>query len=410
MDRYRTFLIEIHHIPPNQVPYYLLWVTQCYRYSGKNPNDPICDEEVEAYLSHISTKKADWQVAQARTAIGLYRYVAFPVSSVEISTGQDNRREWADAERKMRDCLRVKHRAYATEKSYLTWVRAFREFLTFKPVAEINTDDVTRFLTFLAVTKKVSASTQNLALNALLFFFRNVLETDLGDIRSAVRAKRRQNLPVVLSRPEISRLIDRMEGTPQLMARLIYGCGLRHKECLRLRVKDIDMDRSCLTVRFGKGNKDRNTVLPETIQPDLRAHLEKVRELYEEDLATGIDGVFLPGALDRKYPNAGKEWPWQWMFPSRKLSVDPRNRAVRRHHVHKNTLPRAVKKGAAEAGIHKRVTVHALRHSFATHLLEAGYDLRTIQELLGHSSVETTMIYTHVAAKNRLGVKSPLDR
>jgi integron integrase len=257
--------------------------------------------------------------------------------------------------------------------------------------------------------KKVSASTQNLALNALLFFFRNVLETDLGDIRSAVRAKRRQNLPVVLSRPEISRLIDRMEGTPQLMARLIYGCGLRHNECLRLRVKDIDMDRNCLTVRFGKGNKDRTTVLPESLTPDLVSHLNSLRAFYAEDTATGIDGVYLPGALERKYPNAGREWPWQWVFPSRKLSVDPRSRSVRRHHVHKNTLPRAVKKGAAQAGIHKRVTVHALRHSFATHLLEAGYDLRTIQELLGHSSVEPTMIYTHVAAKNRLGVKSPLD-
>ena len=212
-----------------------------------------------------------------------------------------------------------------------------------------------------------------------------------------------------MTKQEVFKLFDNLDGTNLLMAQICYGCGLRLRECIKLRVKDIDFEQCCLTVRSGKGDKDRQTVFPESLKNDFRRHLEKVRELYEKDRTDDIDGVCLPNALERKYINAGKEWIWQWVFPSKSLSVDPRTKKIRRHHIHPNTLQKQIKKAALNAGLTKRITVHTLRHSFATHLLEKGYGIRTIQELLGHSSVQTTMIYTHVASKNKLGVKSPLD-
>ena len=212
-----------------------------------------------------------------------------------------------------------------------------------------------------------------------------------------------------MTKQEVFQLFDHINGTNLLMAQICYGCGLRLRECIKLRVKDIDFEQCCLTVRSGKGDKDRQTVFPESLKNDFRRHLEKVRELYEKDRTDDIDGVCLPNALERKYINAGKEWIWQWVFPSKSLSVDPRTKKIRRHHIHPNTLQKQIKKAALNAGLTKRITVHTLRHSFATHLLEKGYGIRTIQELLGHSSVQTTMIYTHVASKNKLGVKSPLD-
>ncbi|MBI5746322.1 MAG: integron integrase, partial [Nitrospirae bacterium] len=222
-------------------------------------------------------------------------------------------------------------------------------------------------------------------------------------------ARQRRRLPVVLSIKEITSIFEYMAGTQQLMAMLIYGCGLRLQECLSLRIKDIDLEQNIVIVRSGKGDKDRRTMLPESLKDNLIHHLSEVRAMYDEDRAKDLNGVYLPNALERKYPNAGKEWAWFWLFPSKSLSVDPRSHTVRRHHMHPASLQKAFKTAAGKAGIAKQASVHTLRHSFATHLLEKGYDIRTIQELLGHSNLQTTMIYTHVATKNILGVRSPLD-
>jgi len=264
-------------------------------------------------------------------------------------------------------------------------------------------------MTHLAVEEKIAASTQNQASSAILFLFRHVLDKDIENIGEAIRAKKKRRLPVVLTRWEMDRLFDHMQGLNLLMARAIYGCGLRLAECVKLRVKDVDFERNAVTIRCGKGDKDRETVLPTSIRATLQDHLEKVRRIYDEDRQRNANGVMLPGALEKKYPNAGKEWSWYWVFPSIKESYDPRSRILRRHHVYPGNLQRAIKSAGQKAEIPKRITVHTLRHSFATHLLESGYDIRTIQDLLGHSDLRTTMIYTHVISKNRHGVVSPLD-
>ena len=264
-------------------------------------------------------------------------------------------------------------------------------------------------MTYLAVEKKIAASTQNQAFNAILFLFRHTLNKDISDIADALRAKRNRRLPVVLTRAEIDRLFDHMDGVNRLMARLIYGCGLRLQECLQLRIKDIDLEREAVTVRSGKADKDRETVMPVILKDDLKAQIKQSRTVFEQDRDRNAEGVMMPSALERKYPKASKEWAWFWIFPSYKESIDPKTGVVRRHHVHHSNLQRAIKTAGHQAEIHKRITVHTLRHSFATHMLENGYDIRTIQDLLGHTDLRTTMIYTHVVRKNRLGVVSPLD-
>ncbi|MFT3871009.1 MAG: integron integrase [Nibricoccus sp.] len=310
---------------------------------------------------------------------------------------------------RLQRAVRVSHYSIRTERSYLELVRRF--LLYTGPVSEKALGDVQvkRFLEHLALERLVAASTQNQAFSAILFFFKRVLGRDLGDMSGTLRAKRGRQLPVVLAKEEVGRLLAMSEGTTGLMLRLIYGTGLRLMECIRLRVKEIDFKRRMLLVRAGKGNKDRMVMLPEALAEILQQHFERLRILWEQDRAANVAGVWLPGALESKYPNAGKEFGWQWVFPARDLSVDPRSGLIRRHHVHDNTLHKAVKIAAQRAGIVAAVSVHTLRHSFATHLLEAGTDIRTVQELLGHSHVETTQIYTHVMQKPGLGVKSPLD-
>lgn len=241
------------------------------------------------------------------------------------------------------------------------------------------------------------------------FFYRHVLEKEVGSIASVVRSKRERRLPTVLTQDEIKRLMEQLEGVVKLMAQVIYGGGLRVSECIRLRIQDIDFEKNTIMIRAAKGDKDRVTLLPEIVKDELRRHLKQSRMLYDKDRQDNIAGVHLPGALSRKYPKAPTEWGWFWVFPSPTLSLDPRTKTIRRHHRHQSVLQKGIRTAAAKAGIIKKVSVHTLRHSFATHLLEVGTDLRTIQQLLGHSSVQTTMIYTHVATKNRLGVKSPLD-
>ena len=273
----------------------------------------------------------------------------------------------------------------------------------------MRAEDARDFLSYLALNRRVSSSTQNQAFNALLFLFREILKIEMKGLESTIRAKRGQRLPVVLSVAEVQALLGQMSGTPLLMVRILYGAGLRLMELARLRVQDIDFDGGMIFVRGGKGDKDRSTLLPEAVRDDLRTHLEKVKKLHERDLAAGHGEVYLPEALARKYPNAGRKWGWQYVFPSERLSVDPRTGAVRRHHMSDKSIQNALRTAVKKAGIVKHASVHTLRHSFATHLLMNGVNIREVQDLLGHKHVETTMIYTHVMRDMTKGPKSPLD-
>ncbi len=306
--------------------------------------------------------------------------------------------------------IRQRNYSIRTEEAYRSWTERFLAFIGHRDPRTAGAPEVISFLETLAVRGNVAASTQNQALNALVFFYNQALDQPLGDLGAFIRAKRPQRLPVVLTRGEVLRLLEPMEGVYRLMASLLYGTGMRLMECLRLRVKDVDFAYRQIVVRDGKGQKDRVTPLPDTLSEPLRAHLEQVRALHEADLRQGNGEVFLPSALARKYPNAAREWGWQYVFPSGRLSVDPRSGAIRRHHLHENGLQKAVKQAATAARLTKPANCHALRHSFATHLLETGYDIRTVQELLGHSDVSTTMIYTHVLNRGGQGVVSPLDK
>lgn len=305
--------------------------------------------------------------------------------------------------------LRARHYAYRTEQTYLGWIQRFLAFHAQSAPADLSADHIKGFLEHLAVERNVSATTQNQALAAVLFLYQVVLEREAGTLTDVIRARRRRRLPTVLSREEVARLLAATTGTTGLMLRLMYGSGLRLMECLRLRVKDVDFDRRQIILRQGKGGKDRTVMLPDSLRPALQAQLERVRILWEEDRREERAGVWLPDALAIKYPRAGEEWGWQWVFPSSHLSRDPRSGLARRHHLHDNALPNAIRQAARVAHIAKPVTCHTLRHSFATHLLENGVDIRSVQDLLGHRSVETTQIYTHVMTSRASSVRSPLD-
>jgi len=310
----------------------------------------------------------------------------------------------------VRATLRRLHYSYRTEQTYLYWIRFFVRWSGRRHPRELGAAEVTGFLNFLATERSVAAATQNQALSALLFLYGQVLEMKLPWLEGLQRAKRPVRLPTVLTEGEVARLLAAMEGTTGLMAALIYGCGLRQRECLRLRVKDIEFVYRQLLVREGKGAKDRVTMLPEKLLDPLHRHLGRVQALHARDLKEGFGEAELPQALGRKYPRAGREWAWQFVFPSQNRSADPLTGVIRRHHLYPQTLSRAVRRGAQAAGIAKHVGCHTLRHSFATHLLQTGSDIRTVQELLGHSDVSTTMIYTHVMNRGARGVRSPLDR
>jgi integron integrase len=306
--------------------------------------------------------------------------------------------------------IRVKHYSIRTEALYVQWIKRFIYFHDKRHPRDMGAPEVEAFLTDLAVTGRVSASTQNQALSALLFLYREVLEVVLPWLDNVTRAKPSQRLPVVLTPAEVRAVLERMDGVYGLMGRLLYGTGMRLMECVRLRVKDVDFGRNEILIREGKGAKDRVTMLPAALVGPLQDHLARRRTLYEDDLAAGKAAVWLPDALEKKYPNAASEWGWQFVFCSGSHSTDPRSGAVRRHHIDEKLLQRAMKKAVTAARLAKPATPHTLRHSFATHLLESGQDIRTVQELLGHSDVSTTMIYTHVLNKGGRGVTSPLDR
>ena len=311
---------------------------------------------------------------------------------------------------RLREAIRARHYSRRTEQAYWYWIRYFIHYYGKRHPAEMGAEEVSRFLSWLATERNVAAATQNQALSALLFLYRQVLSAELPWLDRMVRAQRPVRVPVVLTEAEVRRLLEQLEGAARLMAGLLYGAGLRQIECLALRVKDIDFAYRQVLVRDGKGAKDRVTMLPEHLVQPLQAHLGRVRALHGRDLKAGFGETRLPYALARKYPRAAREWAWQFVFPSATHSADPEGGATRRHHVHPDTLGKAVTHAARAAGIEKHVTCHTLRHSFATHLLERGYDIRTVQELLGHSDVSTTMIYTHVLNRGGRAVRSPLDR
>jgi integron integrase len=307
------------------------------------------------------------------------------------------------------EAFRARRYSRRTERSYTCWIKRFIDFHNKRHPLDMGEAEINRFLTNLAVRGKVSASTQNQALSALLFLYRHVLGKDIGELGHVVRARRPKRLPVVMTRREAAVIISNLPCDKRLMASLLYGSGLRLQECLRLRVQDLDFERNEILVRSGKGDKDRVTLLPLSLKQPLREHLKKVRGIHEKDLAAGWGSVLLPEALARKYPNAAKEWRWQWVFPQQNRWKNVTTGEQGRHHIHETILQRAVKEAVRRAGLTKHVGCHSFRHSFATALLEEGYDIRTIQELLGHKDVSTTMIYTHVLNKGGLGVKSPID-
>ena len=309
----------------------------------------------------------------------------------------------------VRDVIRKKHYSIRTEQAYVNWIRQYILFHKKCHPKDMGEKEISQYISHLATDRNVASSTQNQALNAIVFLYKHVLRIELGDFGHMERAKRPERLPTVMTKGEVSHVLTAMSGIYGLMAKLIYGCGLRLMECVRLRVKDIDFERNQVIVRYGKGMKDRMTMLPEQLKSFLLEHLGGVKTMHEQDLQKGMGEVYLPFALERKYPKARREWVWQYVFPSERISEDPRSGKMRRHHINESGLQRAVQKAARSVGLTKPISPHTFRHSFATHLLEAGYDIRTVQELLGHKDVSTTMIYTHVIKKGGMGVQSPSD-
>ena len=311
---------------------------------------------------------------------------------------------------RVRNALRVRHYSLRTEEAYINWIKRYIYFHNKKHPESLGEKEIAGFLSYLATEKHVSASTQNQALSALLFLYKQVLEVELDWLNDVVRAKRPKRLPVVLSRPQLLQLFSLMDGRNKLMAELMYGSGMRLMECLRLRVKDIDFEYQHILVRSGKGNKDRVTVLPSNLIGRLSDQLDYAHNLHNTDLDEGFGRVHLPYALNRKYPNADREWGWQYVFPSGNRSRDPLDGQIKRHHLDEKNVQRAIRNAANKAGFTKPASSHTMRHCFATHLLEDGYDIRTVQQLLGHKDVKTTMIYTHVMRKGAQGVRSPLEK
>jgi len=311
---------------------------------------------------------------------------------------------------RVRDAIRAKHYSRRTESAYVDWIRRYIVFHRKRHPSDMGASEIAAFLTWLATDRRVSASTQNQALSALLFLYRHVLRLEIGPIENVPRARMPVRVPVVLSHDEVARILKHLDGVGWIIVALLYGAGLRLQECLELRVKEIDFERRQIVVRRGKGQKDRLTVLPTAVIERLSRHLEGVKRQHQADLARGFGRVVLPFAVDRKYPNAPAEWAWQFVFPASRVCTDPRWGPPTRFHLHESVVQKAVAHAARQAGITKRVGPHTLRHSFTTHLLEDGYDIRTLQELLGHADVSTTMVYTHVLNRGPLGVRSPVDR
>ncbi len=435
--KYFAAFLSSHDIPENKHSYYIYWVIKFINISNKSIS---FIDQLDDFLSYVSKScKEIWKIEQARSAVLLFREyyqnsrktinpdnddiqvdsTQLPIQKiVDHSTTEKGKNSimitkdigWNVTFIKYKMELRLQNKSYRTEKSYFYWIKSFSSYMKDKPVSLISEEDVKSFLTYIVMKKNVSLSTQKQAFIALLFLFRFVFHKEITNLESVAKSRVPPKLPVVLTIDEVSILLNNIHGVCSLMAKIIYGGGLRLNECLELRIKDIDIDNHIITVRSGKGDKDRRTLLSNSIVPELCIQIESAKILYEQDRHDNIAGVSLPKALEKKYPNAGKEWAWFWLFPSNRLSVDPIDGQLRRYHIFPSTLQKAFHDALRESKIAKQASVHTLRHSFATHLLEGGTDIRTLQELLGHSEVSTTMIYTHVAERNKLGVISPLDK
>ncbi len=423
LSSYGDFLLKRAMVASGKERYFISWVRR-FLQNEDSFKGSKWEDMLPQYLEYLERDShiASWQLDQAHQAVTLYfqNFLGAPGTVVEMPASSISDEEVVvfDAAKVLGDLkewLRIKHYAYKTEQSYMKWCKRFLSYSRecFPTLEEgtvvISPELIKDFLAQLAIKGKLSKSSQNQAFSALLFVCRNVLRMELKDMEKSLRAKAGRKLPLVLSPLEIKNLLSRVSGTRGLILRLIYSSGIRLSECARLRVKDLDFEQNLLFVRSGKGDKDRSTLLAEQVQGDLKKHLAKVRKLHDSDLASGFGEVFMPGALGRKYPAACREWGWQYVFPSAKLSVDPRTNVTRRHHVSESSIQKAMKKAVRDADLVKPASVHTLRHSFATHLLLNGVDLRQIQDYLGHVSVETTMIYTHVVKDLRNPAISPLD-
>lgn len=419
-------------VPLRRVSWYRWWIQHFSRSCTGVKLSNRSARDIEVYLLKLrdSSRFEPWQADQAAHALRVLYQKVFKASwaeswDVHVNQGAKQQQpqtpqpaicDRADAAldkdqlfKKLRSTLRSLHYSIRTEQAYEQWVKRFLTFHHAISPGQITSGNVRDYLSYLAEDREVAASTQNQALNAIVFFYEKVLGVALEEIGDFKHAKRPKRLPVVLSQGEVRKLFSHLQGLTRLMAGMLYGSGLRLMECLRLRIKDIDFDQQQILIRDGKGQKDRITVMPRNFQDELLAHLKKVKKIHEQDLQQGYGEVFLPSALSRKYPNAAKEWAWQYVFPASQVGLDPKTGIIRRHHLHESVLQKAIKQASRLAGLTKPVSCHTLRHSFATHLLESGYDIRTIQELLGHKDVSTTMIYTHVLNRGGQGVRSPLD-
>lgn len=419
LPEFQQFLIAQDFASPGHAPFYARWVSKFISFSNA-ANKLDLEIRIEIFITHLlkDHNTPDWQIVQARNALKLYLYHFNGNDLSKVSTVKKEFNpvlDYPEIERSLRSSMRIKHYAYKTERSYIGWAKRFFDYTANVKGNNSNhktmtSAEVRDFLSNLALKHKVSSSTQNQAFNALLFLFKEVLKIELHDLKQTVRAKRGQKLPVVLSHEEVAQIFEHSIGKDLLLLQLLYGTGMRLMELARLRAQDIDFSSDLVFIRSSKGDKDRTTILPEVVKKSLREHLQEVKIRHEKDLRDGYGEVWLPFALERKYPNAAKEFGWQYAFPSAKLSIDPACGKIRRFHISEKTIQIAMSETIKKANIIKHATVHSLRHSFATHLLMAGVNIRHIQELLGHSHVETTMIYTHVLRNITTVPQSPLDK
>jgi integron integrase len=395
-------------VKENYRQYYVEWVSKFITF---------CDHDVEKMTpaaealfldEQRENHTSEWLLRQAEHALRLYLGAYLLHMTEEKKTAQLYS-GWPAVYKKVRQVIRLKRYAVNTEKSYLQWIKRFAAFIHRAP-SDLDSNCVKEYLTYLAVTCKVASSTQNQAFSALLFLYRFVLGKDLNQIEDTVRAKTGLHLPVVLTIDEIDKLFSNMSGLPLLAAQVIYGCGLRREECMRLRVQDLDLDNRSLTVRAGKGDKERTTIFPRNLIEPMRHQLTRVKELHCLDKENNVGTSDIPFAVEKKSPNSSYEWNWQYVFPSMNSSIDSGSKRLKRHHMHGSSVQKQIKEAKERAEIHKTVGCHTLRHTFATHLLEGGTDIRTIQELLGHSNLNTTMIYTHVVKQKFGNLKSPFDQ
>ena len=418
LPEFQEFLRINKLAPENHIPYLALWVSRFIAFLNKSDGRDV-DSVTFDFIDTLRADRniTDWQVRQAEEALLLYldRFKGGDTLKAFMGTGKVAT-DSTSILNEMKRLIRMKHYSYSTERTYLDWTKRFFAFLEKRrgrgkidSAVNFDEEDIKGFLSSLALKHRVSASTQNQAFNALLFLVRDVLQKEFGDLKGTIRAKKGTRLPVVLSVDEVKDIFPHLSGRHLLIVQLLYGAGLRLMECARLRVQDIDFDAGLIYVRGAKGDKDRTTILPESVRERLNAHLEDVKGLHKKDTDAGHGEVYLPGALEKKYPNAGRKWGWQYVFPADRLSVDPRSSKIRRHHISDTAIQSALRVALRKAGIIKHATVHTLRHSFATHLLMNGVNIREVQELLGHKNVETTMVYTHVMRNMANAPKSPLD-